>query len=260
MDASEKKCFKVTNSRQFQVLVSLMEGNLQLARCIPSNTREKLSAEEAWNEIAREVNSFGPPERTGFEWKKIWGDLKCRTKKKVLENTKILNASEDGSSRLIFLSDLEQSVDRILQFSTMATADESEEFDTVFNDLLTPYDVKIETDAAATTSQHDRGNINKCKNSKAFAAKRSKQLYQQQIGKRKIDKQVIQFKLLQQQVQTQDKMFKVMKMQAAATKAIAEATNRQAEALATIADSTKVIAQSVQEALKHLKSDSNMST
>ncbi|XP_037826967.1 uncharacterized protein LOC119614952 [Lucilia sericata] len=251
---AEKRSFKVTNSNQFQVLISLMESNEKLAKCLPaSGARERLLLEEAWNNVAREVNSFGPPERTGFEWKKIWADFKSRTKRKVYENKKHSNG-EKGFSR-IPLTDLEQTVDRILQFSAMPLPDELpvEEFDVVFDDLINSYEVKMETEATASTSQQPQ---TKTSAKKSKTTKKSKATPQPPVlGKRKFDKMELQFRLLQQQVQTQDKIFKVMRMQAAATKAMAEATNRQAQALATIADSTQAIAKSMEEALKYLKKD-----
>lgn len=48
-----------------------MEENLQLARCQPASGLEKVTNENAWDVVAREVNTYGPPARTGNEWKKV---------------------------------------------------------------------------------------------------------------------------------------------------------------------------------------------
>lgn len=52
-----------------------MEENHQLARCQPASGLDKVTNENAWDVVAREVNTYGPPARTGNEWKKVKYDL-----------------------------------------------------------------------------------------------------------------------------------------------------------------------------------------
>lgn len=68
MDAMQK--VKVTNANQFQKLVDELEKNPSLAKgfrrgTVPCNFKEQ------WEDIAKNLNSLGPPIRTGDGWQKV---------------------------------------------------------------------------------------------------------------------------------------------------------------------------------------------
>ncbi|XP_036345995.1 nuclear apoptosis-inducing factor 1-like [Rhagoletis pomonella] len=100
MDNSSKKVFKKTSSAQFDVLVKELEKNPDLAKGAPMFGASKSLVELQWNELANKLNAHGPPQRTATEWKKIWADLKSRTKKKIAENASSMHATGGGPFRL----------------------------------------------------------------------------------------------------------------------------------------------------------------
>lgn len=80
---AEKSLLKVTNRKQFERLVHLMQKNPQIARGARTYGQSKQQVEEQWKKIADELNSFGPPRRTGKEWQRVWINYKAKTKKKM---------------------------------------------------------------------------------------------------------------------------------------------------------------------------------
>lgn len=98
------RLLKVTNRKQFERLVHLMQKNPQIARGARTYGQSKQQVEEQWKKIADELNSFGPPRRTGKEWQRVilkiiyknvmqfilihthlqvWINYKAKTKKKM---------------------------------------------------------------------------------------------------------------------------------------------------------------------------------
>ncbi|XP_055382210.1 uncharacterized protein LOC129612566 [Condylostylus longicornis] len=46
---------------------------------------EKKEKDEHWEKCQNMLNKLGPPRKTLIQWKKIWRDMRCTTKKKLLE-------------------------------------------------------------------------------------------------------------------------------------------------------------------------------
>ncbi|XP_011208926.2 uncharacterized protein LOC105230053 [Bactrocera dorsalis] len=80
---AEKSLLKITNGKQFERLVHLMQKNPQIARGARTYGQSKQQVEEQWNKIADELNNFGPPRRTGKEWQRVWINYKAKTKRKI---------------------------------------------------------------------------------------------------------------------------------------------------------------------------------
>ncbi|XP_017468542.1 PREDICTED: uncharacterized protein LOC108360661 isoform X1 [Rhagoletis zephyria] len=120
MEGSARKTLKKTTTTQFEVLVKEMERNPDLARGVAVFGSDRGRVEERWEEIMRKINSHGPPTRTAVEWKKIWADLKSRTKKKIAENTRSLTATGGGPFRHSPLSEMEQTIDSLVFISRSA--------------------------------------------------------------------------------------------------------------------------------------------
>ncbi|XP_036340196.1 uncharacterized protein LOC118749510 [Rhagoletis pomonella] len=97
-----------------------MERNPDLARGVAVFGSDRGRVEERWEEIMRKINSHGPPTRTAVEWKKIWADLKSRTKKKIAENKRSLTATGCGPFRHSPLSEMEQAIDSLVFISRSA--------------------------------------------------------------------------------------------------------------------------------------------
>uniref|UniRef100_A0A0K8V970 Regulatory protein zeste n=1 Tax=Bactrocera latifrons TaxID=174628 RepID=A0A0K8V970_BACLA len=102
---AEKSLLKITNGKQFERLVHLMQKNPQIARGARTYGQSKQQVEEQWNKIADELNNFGPPCRTGKEWQRVWINYKAKTKKKM----------SDEHFQPYPLTKLEQTVAALLQ-------------------------------------------------------------------------------------------------------------------------------------------------
>ncbi|XP_075149598.1 uncharacterized protein LOC142223612 [Haematobia irritans] len=120
MDTTNKKCIKKTNPNQFRLLVDAMEEHPELATSSPVFGKSKAEIDAKWDKVALKSNAAGPPLRNGPEWKKIWADIKCRTKAKIAENTKQLKGTGGGPPCSTPLTELEQDIDRICHLSAAA--------------------------------------------------------------------------------------------------------------------------------------------
>ncbi|XP_073836687.1 uncharacterized protein [Musca autumnalis] len=116
----EGRCPKKSTMEQLNYLVRSLEENPNLTRGIPIFGSNRLSADEDWAKICQTLNSLGPPTRSVGEWKKTWADLKSRTKKKIAENKKSMNATGGGLYRFNHLTELEEIIDRTLHLSSAA--------------------------------------------------------------------------------------------------------------------------------------------
>ncbi|XP_055903247.1 uncharacterized protein LOC129939299 [Eupeodes corollae] len=96
----------VSNKKQLERLVSIMEGNPDIAKGICG----KAQAKKRWDRFTTELNSIGPPVRTCDKWIKVWADLKFKIKKKKTENKTEIQATGGGPNRLHTFSNLEESV------------------------------------------------------------------------------------------------------------------------------------------------------
>ncbi|XP_067637471.1 t-SNARE domain-containing protein 1-like [Eurosta solidaginis] len=109
------KKIKITNSNQFAQLVLELEKNPALATgfskgTVPNNFKAQ------WQDIAIAINALGPPLRDGEGWQKVWRDLKCKVKRKLVQNKQECRATGGGRYRQLVLSPLEEQVANLLQF------------------------------------------------------------------------------------------------------------------------------------------------
>lgn len=175
----------------------------------------------------------------------------------MFENSKIISSGE-SVGRILYLTELEQSVDKILQFSASATPQPYEEspkdalLEDDFSELLDHRQIKTEQEFTADVAEEqpeitDEPDIS--------VPKKPKQPTLRFLGKRKYDKSEKQFKLLQLQIRNQEKLLAAIQRQSTAAEALAEAANRQAESMSIIAESTQSIASALKDAIKYLRKD-----
>ncbi|XP_059221587.1 spore coat protein SP96-like [Stomoxys calcitrans] len=116
----EKKIVKKSTPQQLQELVKAMMEDSDLAKGIPVFGGSKYAVDEKWKTITTKLNMHGPPMRTTAEWRKTWADLKSRTKKKLMDNKKSLEATGGGEYAFCALTELEEMVDRAISATRSA--------------------------------------------------------------------------------------------------------------------------------------------
>ena len=62
---------KITNKKQFEQLVILMEKNISIAKGFHIFTEGKDTWKNKWLEFSKVLNSFGPPIRNEEGWQKV---------------------------------------------------------------------------------------------------------------------------------------------------------------------------------------------
>lgn len=210
-----------TTHEQFYALVSAMEDHPDLATNAPSFGSNKADLDKRWDDISKSLNALGPPERTVNEWKKVWADLKSRTKKKIAENNKNMKGTGGGPGKRLMLTELEKSIDRIVHLS-VAAAPEGEDFGIVSEDSddnkFSPHlTKKLKVDLSTPDFL-----LPKKKFTKTSSAKKMRQ-----------DEQI---RMLKEQVQAS-------KEQVQAGKDVVEAINLQTSVLRDICDALKSISE-----------------
>ncbi|XP_055905173.1 uncharacterized protein LOC129940753 [Eupeodes corollae] len=96
----------ITNKKQMEILVRLVEENLDIAKGVCA----KSQAKPRWEKFASELNGEGPPMRTWEKWLKVWTDFKFNTKKKMSQNKVEQKATGGGPNKLHTFSQLEEAV------------------------------------------------------------------------------------------------------------------------------------------------------
>lgn len=79
----------------------------------------KINTKDEWNEVAEELNSIGPPFRTGEGWLKVWGDFKFKLKKKLSHNKAESHATGGGAFKQFALSPVEEAAVSLLQLRSI---------------------------------------------------------------------------------------------------------------------------------------------
>ncbi|XP_001661174.2 uncharacterized protein LOC5574104 [Aedes aegypti] len=114
----EVKRVRVTNRKQFQLLVDQMEAHPAVAKglkfCVESGYRNEAAYNGVWKNIATELNSMGPPIRSPKEWQKVWTDFKLKIKNKLVHNKREANATGGGPNKMKVLSPIEEAVAKLL--------------------------------------------------------------------------------------------------------------------------------------------------
>ncbi|XP_017476213.1 PREDICTED: uncharacterized protein LOC108366349 [Rhagoletis zephyria] len=120
MSLEQGKMYKKTTNEQFDILSREMERNVQIARGAPVFGGSRAQFEEKWEQISLKLNSAGPPHRSVKEWKKVWTDIRNRTKKKISKNNSLLRETGGGPFNECSLTPLERTVDKIVNLSKSA--------------------------------------------------------------------------------------------------------------------------------------------
>ncbi|XP_065368785.1 uncharacterized protein LOC135961218 [Calliphora vicina] len=110
-DSTKKRILKITTTEQFEFLCKEIKKYPEIALNKPVFGANKAKIEGIWADITNKLNGLGPPQREVAEWKKVWAELKSRTKKKLLENHQSIITTGGGPYHHDSLSPLEEMVD-----------------------------------------------------------------------------------------------------------------------------------------------------
>ncbi|XP_065075289.1 uncharacterized protein LOC135699037 [Ochlerotatus camptorhynchus] len=113
----EVKKVRVTNRKQFEMLVSMLEEHPPVAKgqkfCEVMHI-SKQNYTEIWDGIRKKLNSLGPPMRTVEGWQKVWSDYRQNVKHKLAYNKKESQATGGGRNKMNVLSSCEEAVVKLL--------------------------------------------------------------------------------------------------------------------------------------------------
>ncbi|EAT32732.1 AAEL015047-PA [Aedes aegypti] len=114
----EVKRVRITNRKQFELLVASMEQNPSIAKGLKYCEAIHMGKDiflDTWKNLSMRLNSLGPPTRSVPEWQKVWSDYKTTIKKKLAHNKKESAATGGGPNRMITLSAGEEAVVNLLK-------------------------------------------------------------------------------------------------------------------------------------------------
>ncbi|XP_046805777.1 uncharacterized protein LOC124419626 [Lucilia cuprina] len=111
---------KSTTAEKFKLLTDAMEKDVELARGTAAYGSSRADVERRWEEICKGLNGIGPPIRKMSEWRKVWTDLRGRTKKKLSLNKISICQTGGGPYQEVELSPIEQAVDSIVNINVAA--------------------------------------------------------------------------------------------------------------------------------------------
>ncbi|XP_055632535.1 uncharacterized protein LOC129773011 [Toxorhynchites rutilus septentrionalis] len=113
----EVKQVRVTNCKQFELLVARMEAHPAVARGVMFCQASRITKErytEIWKDLATGLNSLGPPTRSVHEWQKVWTDFKLKVKRKLTHNKRETEATGGGPNQTMLLTSIEEAVVNLL--------------------------------------------------------------------------------------------------------------------------------------------------
>ncbi|XP_055637341.1 uncharacterized protein LOC129776007 [Toxorhynchites rutilus septentrionalis] len=113
----EAKRMRVTNCKQFELMVARMEAHPAVAKGLKFCEASRITREsylEIRNDLTTGLNSLGPPTRSVHEWQKVWTDFKLKVKRKLAHNKRETEATGGGPNQLINLSSTEEAVESLL--------------------------------------------------------------------------------------------------------------------------------------------------
>ncbi|XP_050339417.1 uncharacterized protein LOC126765722 [Bactrocera neohumeralis] len=94
--------------RQDETFLSFMEQHPDIAKNYVKGDR--VAAEALWAELAKELNSQGPPQKDINGWKKVWSDWKGCVRKKIAHNKSETRATGGGPFNQFVLSCTEEKI------------------------------------------------------------------------------------------------------------------------------------------------------
>ncbi|KAL4721694.1 hypothetical protein ACJJTC_001374 [Scirpophaga incertulas] len=99
--------------RQLELLCAFMEQHKDLALGRVRSKEARPLAKRLWDECSNILNPEGPA-RSGKEWAKVWNDMKCRIKQKIIASNSSLHGTGGGPSTIVPLTPLEEQVAAII--------------------------------------------------------------------------------------------------------------------------------------------------
>uniref|UniRef100_A0A1A9V949 Myb_DNA-bind_5 domain-containing protein n=1 Tax=Glossina austeni TaxID=7395 RepID=A0A1A9V949_GLOAU len=88
-----EKNIKITNKKQFKGMVEWMKQHPDIAKGKGHYGPNKCQLKEKIEELASEMNAYGPPIRLPEEWLRVWTHFKANLKRKIANNKKNLHLS-----------------------------------------------------------------------------------------------------------------------------------------------------------------------
>ncbi|XP_017465223.1 PREDICTED: uncharacterized protein LOC108358411 [Rhagoletis zephyria] len=98
----------VTTRQQYATLLELLQQKPEIAQGFSKCSKEEVM--EFWQNVAKELNSLGPPTKDVSSWKKAWLDWKAYIKRKLSENKKEQAATGGGRNRQHHFNESEEEV------------------------------------------------------------------------------------------------------------------------------------------------------
>ncbi|KAI8115180.1 hypothetical protein CVS40_12557 [Lucilia cuprina] len=105
------KMGKHRNPQQEKIFIDFMESHVDIARGYVKGDR--VVKEALWADLAKKLNSCGPPTKDLNGWKKTWADWKVYVKNKMSHNKKENLKTGGGQYNKYVLSDAEETVTRL---------------------------------------------------------------------------------------------------------------------------------------------------
>lgn len=101
---------KITTAEQFNFMLNFFEEQPDLASGRLNCVRGKEKSDQLWTNVTDSLNSLGPPIRSMEGWKKIWADLKSKTRNKMRKQIEDRKKTGGGPSSAKPLSALEERI------------------------------------------------------------------------------------------------------------------------------------------------------
>ncbi|XP_039969014.1 jerky protein homolog-like [Bactrocera tryoni] len=95
-------------AEQYEKLCDMMATKRDIAQGFQKRPKEEV--QEFWEEVARNLNAFGPPTKDSNTWRKVWIDWKYYMKRKLSHNKKERMSTGGGPCRLQRISPLDEKV------------------------------------------------------------------------------------------------------------------------------------------------------
>ncbi|XP_017491304.1 PREDICTED: uncharacterized protein LOC108379462, partial [Rhagoletis zephyria] len=106
---------KISNKQQIDRLVDLVEKHPDIGRGKGQYGSSRQETKDTWVQFAVELNSLGPPSRTGPEWQRVWIHYKANLKGKLAKNKESFLATGGGPSQEVSLTASEERVCELTQ-------------------------------------------------------------------------------------------------------------------------------------------------
>ncbi|XP_054746039.1 uncharacterized protein LOC129250444 [Anastrepha obliqua] len=106
----------VTTRQQYASLLELIKEKPEIAQGFSKCSKEELA--EFWQNVAKQLNSIGPPTKDVSSWKKVWLDWKAYIKRKLSENKREQTTTGGGRYKQHHFNEMEEEVIRLTSLET----------------------------------------------------------------------------------------------------------------------------------------------